>query len=257
MMHRTLGIVFLSVLALGAPRRAQAQESSDRGAVWGGVQAALVCRNVVCRCESASAGTDASRGTAVPDSSECPTLTCWCDDDAPRGRRLPVVPAPPTGAAQAQDDEPVSNVPSEGGRVQRTLPVALDRPVQVAGFTLSDSRVGALFELGYPFIDFKFSFRLHQWVDLAIGYRGLYTLTNAGYASLKIRLFENRPGTVGLSLGLLGGYTVNDQEGYTYLVGASSGFGEVLLALSLRRGRHAFDFIAGANAQRPLSLLWM
>jgi hypothetical protein len=214
----------LSLLLLLGTRTALAQGAET-------VHDVLICENVQCRCDRPG------------ETQECESVTCWCVDDPPRGQPIqaPNLPDRPV-VAQQFPREPVDREQD-----RRRIPRILDRPVSSAGFTLTGSRANVLIELGYPFLDLRFTFRLHDRVSLALGYRGLYTLTNGGYAAFKFGLYRNRASTVGLSLTLAGGYSHSQEEWFDSMVGGNSGYGEANLALTRRWGRHSFDAIIGTR----------
>ncbi len=197
----------LALLLVLAPGLVRAEQEPEREG--GGVDQ-MICRAMVCR------------------NAEGGGVTCWCEDEPPWGR--------PAAVREVIDD---SERPSP------RLPAILDRPAPVSGFTLTRARVGMLLEIGYPFLDLRASFRLHEWLDLGLGYRGRWGTTNAGYASLKFRLFQNQPATFGLALVLAGGYTRARDQDSAVVVGGDSAFGEAILNLSVRRRRHAFDALLG------------
>lgn len=106
-------------------------------------------------------------------------------------------------------------------------------------------------ELGYPFLDFRLGYGISNRFQLMAGYRGLYSLSSAGYAGLKIGLYQNKERIVGVSLVALGGYSyvkgVFDGDGETtrMLVGGDGGFGEAWLMATVRRRRHGLTLTGG------------
>lgn len=209
-----------------------AQEVADAGE-----RGVLACENAVCQCDRGQEGT-----------TECASVTCRCVTDVPpAGPFLPreVQQAPSGARDDARAD--VWTAAMEG----RGLPRLLEEPVPSAGFNLSRYRIGFKIEAGYPFVDTELLVRLHNVVQLGIGYRSAYTFSNAGYADLAFRLYRNSEATRGVSLLLRGGYTyVQPQEAddeIPALVGGDAAFGEIILAVSFRWGRHAFDLNTGVR----------
>jgi len=121
----------------------------------------------------------------------------------------------------------------------------------VGGFPLRKKRMSFTLELGYPFLDFRFGLGITDRFQLLIGYRGLYSLSSAGFAGLKIGMFQNQERTVGVSLVALGGYTYVKHsgdyggDGTEELVGGSGGFGEAWLMATVRHGRHGLSLNGG------------
>lgn len=262
MRHRTV-VVALALLALAGPARAEewglppAPEPAPAPAPapapgpeaespWltpdelhaPAAPGALVCDNAVCRCVPGPRG-------------RCDTIECRCADELPETSPfLPDAALPPATTQPAVDPElsqPDARLAAPGARPD------LSAPVPSAGFLLSERRVGFRLEAGFPFIDVDLLVRAHDVVQLGLGYRTLWTFTHAGYGEIKFRLWRNEAATRGLSLLLRGGYTYqyrDDGDTYDYnyntsLVGGDSGFGELLLGLSIHGRRHAFDLQAG------------
>jgi hypothetical protein len=206
----------------------------------GGASGALVCENALCRCEPGPSG-------------PCETVACQCATELPETSPfLPDSALPPPTQSPAVDPELTGPDVQLAGRAAPDTDLHV--PAPTAGFLMTERRVGLRLEAGYPFIDLDLLVRAHDVVQVGFGYRTLWTFTHAGYGELKFRLWRNEAAALGLSLLLRGGYTYIhlDEDDYdaeyntrSALVAGNSGFGELLLAFTARRGRHAFDAAVG------------
>jgi len=197
----------------------------------------LECEFVVCRCDSADAGFD--------DLSGCEAVVCRCVHDPPPSR--PMVVTERQGEAISTSQEPLRS--SEDRRTlapaDEEIPRALRIPVPSAGFQLSERRAALHIDVGSPFLDVSVRFRLHDVVQLGLGYRGVYGASNGGYAALRFRLYRNTNSTRGLSLMIAGGYLYDDSRDFDFMTGANGPYGDVLLATSFRKAQHALDVLVG------------
>ncbi len=222
-----LGVVFVLLVptaslaedAVADPQRQPAAQRLDSSA-----DESLVCQQVRCRTEA--------RGVDTPSSGN---VVCECHFDPIEASPLP---PEPSMTDEALDEELRILGSSE-------LPELLDTPVAVAAFGLGRSRVGVRLDVGFPFIDFEVMVRLHEVFQLGIGYRTAYGVANAGYGSFKLRFYQNATDTVAFALVGRGGYTHAPDLNGEWLAGNNGAFGEALLALSFRWGRHAIDVHAG------------
>lgn len=203
-----------------------------------GAPGALVCDNALCRCLPGPRGS-------------CDTIECRCIDEPPETSPLLPEAALSSPAPQPAVDPELTQT---GARLRgRDASADLSVPAPSAGFLLSERRLGLRLEAGFPFLDVDLLVRAHDAVQLGFGYRTFWTFTHTAYGELKLRLWRNAAATRGLSMLLRGGYTYLfrnepydlDYNDLTSIVGGDSGFGELLLALSIRGRRHAFDLQTG------------
>ncbi len=172
---------------------------------------------------------------------------------APAAPEQPLRATPAPREVAPRDTAPPPYYPPVGpnGRYQPAPRIL--KPVEAApvgGFPLRKKRMSFSLELGYPFLDFRFGYGLSDRFQFLIGYRGLYSLSSAGYAGVKIGLFQNKERSVGVSLVALGGYNyVKDADGdggtTKMLVGGDGGFGEGWLMATVRRRRHGLTLTGG------------
>lgn len=146
----------------------------------------------------------------------------------------------PPGPAKAKPE-------TSKGAVLKTV-----RTTPVGGFTLGNRRFGVQLEFGYPFFNFQVGYGLGTRFQVFVGYRGIYTVTHTPYGGIKVALFANPRKTVGLSFTALGGWThVRDSDSSNAatesFAGGSGGFGEAMLSITARKGRHGVLINAGAR----------
>jgi hypothetical protein len=168
---------------------------------------------VVCRCEPGPAP-----ATGAID--RCATLACRCEAAPP--------PTPAPATAQPREE-------------------ALGQPVGTNGFTLAPRHVGLRLEAGFPNMVIEILHGAHRRVTWGVGYKNVfYTIGHAGYGLLRILVAENQRRSVAFSLTGTIGYTYLREDYPEYLVtNGDSVSGELLASLSFRRGRNAFDLLAG------------
>lgn len=179
----------------------------------------LRCEAMRCRCH---------RGA---DGDPCGSITCRCAQEVPET----TVVAP--------------RFRRDGEEESLELPASLQLPVATAGFTLVGHRLGFVFDVGFPFLEATLLVRAHDIITVGVGYRSFYTLTNAFFGSLKIRVANSRANTRALSITALGGYgrETRERQYNTEITGIDGGFAELRLAASFRFGRHALDFRLGTT----------
>lgn len=174
----------------------------------------LSCARAVCRCEP---GVDPSTGASVP----CATVACQCE-----------APPPPPSAEQS---------------AAASRAATLDRPVGTNGFLVEPRHVGLRLEAGFPAMVVELLHGAHRRVTWGVGYKNVfYTIGHAGYGLVRVLVAENQRRSVAFSLTGTIGYTFLREDYPEYrIMNGDSVSGELLASLSYRRGRNAFDLLAG------------
>lgn len=209
-------------------------------------QLQMQCRQLVCLCADP---------ISPPEQQSIATMNSTPATMQPHpDRSMPPQEARRAVASEESDEVPTeaeqSSVEQEEDEEQEdVIPPWHHSPSPFAGFLLNNRQFGIALEAGYPFFDFHLDLGLGGVAQLTAGYRGLYSMSNAGYAGAKFRLYRNSENTVSLSLTGLVGYT-GVRSGYTNvisLVGGDSVFGELHFNSSIRRGRNTLFIIAGVR----------
>lgn len=130
------------------------------------------------------------------------------------------------------------------------LPWIIRRPTPVYGFPLERRQKSFTMDFGFPFADFHFDYGVTSVVNIGVGVRSFYGFSFGGYGTIKVRLHQNFWRTRSLSLVARIGYNSVGSAFSAAVTGADHVFGEILLASSIRRGRHAIVLSTGYRVGR-------
>lgn len=129
-------------------------------------------------------------------------------------------------------------------------------PTPVGGYTLPKGGFGLKLEFGYPHMDIGILFALGNRVQVALGYRSVYTINHTPYANVKFSLNSRNRDVLGLALELGAGYSFGRDQDEEHIGNRMAGeyhvFGEAWLRGTARRGRHGLLFGVGAKISQAV-----